>query len=591
MRLGRVPLRTGLLVILGVVLVVVVVALIVGANDSDQRYPLKERGEDLGSLSGAIGRAPAVARDVTFERILKARSEPENWLTYYGAYNGQRYSPLDEVNRRNVKRLRPAWVFQFGQFGIHASEGTYSFEAAPIVIDGVMYVTGWDGWLWAIDAKTGKELWRYKHEIPIDTPLCCGNVNRGVAVAKGKVFMTTPNAHLVAVNAESGKRVWRRVFGDVRAGESATMAPLVVKNLVIVGNSGADYGVIGHIDAFDIDTGRRVWRRYNIPRPGQPGSETWPKKERAWERGGGTAWVTGTYDRELDLMYWGTGNPAPDFDGRTRPGRNLYTSSVVAIDPDDGKLRWHYQWTPHDLWDYDGNNENILFNADGRRLLAHFDKNGYLFILDRTNGKLVRVKRFADRLTWGKIGRDGKVEPDKIPTRKGTDICPGPAGGKEWTHAAYNPRTRLLYVPVIESCATFRTVPVKYKEGLPYYGGDAETHRDHWGYVKAFDPITGKEVWRWKHDEPMVASVLTTGGDLVFAGEPTGEFNAYDARTGKRLWSHQTGSGLHSSPTTYSIDGKQYIAVPAGWGGWVKGFAPGALGVPRGDALLAYALP
>ncbi|MDP9070015.1 MAG: PQQ-dependent dehydrogenase, methanol/ethanol family [Actinomycetota bacterium] len=544
----------------------------------------------MGSLSGVSGGAPPVATDVTFDRLLKARSEPHNWLTYYGAYDGQRFSSLDQINTGNVKDLRPAWTFQFGQFGLQASEGTFSFEAAPVVVDGVMYATAWDGWAFALNAETGQELWRYKHEIPIDTPLCCGNVNRGMAVAKGKVYMATQNAHLVALDATTGKPVWRKVFGDVRAGESATLAPLVVKNLVVVGTSGAEYGILGHIDAFDLDTGRRVWRRYNIPKAGEPGGDTWPEGD-ARARGGGSAWITGSYDPDLDLMYWGTGNPSPDFDGSVRPGRNLYTSSVVAIDPDDGKMRWHYQWTPHDLWDFDGNNENILFDLDGRKLLAHFDKNGYFFVLDRTNGELVRVAPFVDRLDWGQIDPTGKFTAKKTPTKEGVDICPGPAGGKEWTHAAYSPKTRLFYVPVIESCANFRVEPVEFKEGLPYYGGEATTHQDHWGAVRAFDPATGNRVWEWKNDKPMVASVLATGGDLVFAGEPTGEFNAYDARTGQLLWQHQTGSGHHSSPTTYSVRGKQYVAVPVGWGGWVKGFAPGTLGVPRGDALFVFALP
>ncbi|MDP8928539.1 MAG: PQQ-dependent dehydrogenase, methanol/ethanol family, partial [Actinomycetota bacterium] len=534
-------------------------------------HPLAEQATDLGALSAAVGTAPPVARDVGFERILNARSEPHNWLTYYGAYDGQRYSPLNQINTQNVKDLRPAWTFQFGQFGLQAGEGTYSFEAAPIVVDGVMYVSGWDGWVWAINAETGQELWRYKHEIPIDTPLCCGNVNRGVAVAKGKVFMATQNGHLVALDAVNGEPVWKKAFADIRAGESATLAPLVVKNLVIVGNSGAEYGVRGHMDAFDIDTGRRVWRTYTVPEPGEPGSETWPKEGQAWARGGGSVWITGTYDPELDHMYWGTGNPSPDFDGSVRPGDNLYTSSVLAVDPDDGAMRWHYQWTPHELWDYDGNNENILFDLDGRKLLAHFDKNGHLYILDRTNGELVRVAPFAERLTWGLIDSSGKVTPMTIPTKEGVDICPGPAGGKEWTHAAYSPRTNLLYAPIIETCANFKVLPVEFKEGLPYYGGEANTYPDHWGYVKAFDPSTGQEVWAWKNDKPMVASVLATGGDLVFAGEPSGEFNAYDARTGQLLWQHQTGSGHHSNPVSYSINGKQYVAVPVGWGGWVKG--------------------
>ncbi len=579
----RPPTRAGLCLLL-------MAAMLVACAKDRPEYPLTEEGRDLGSLSGAAGSAPPVAAGVTFDRILGARSEPHNWLTYYGAYDGQRYSALDQINTKNVKDLRPAWTFQFGEFGIKAGEATYSFEAAPIVVDGVMYATAWDGWAFALNAETGQELWRYKHEVPVDTPLCCGNVNRGPAVANGKVFVTTPNAHLVALDAVNGRPVWKQVFGDVRAGESATLAPLVVKNLVLVGTSGAEFGILGHIDAFDLETGRRVWRRYNIPKSGEPGGDTWPKGD-ARMRGGGSAWITASYDPELDLMYWGTGNPSPDFDGSVRPGNNLYTSSVVAIDPDDGKMRWYYQWTPHDLWDYDGNNENILFDLDGRKLLAHFDKNGYLFILDRTDGKLVRLAPFVERLDWGQIDATGKVTPRKIPTKEGIDICPGPAGGKEWTHAAYSPRTKLLYAPIIESCANYRVEPVDFKEGLPYYGGEANTLYDHWGAVRAFDPATGNRVWDWKNDKPMVASVLATGGDLVFAGEPTGEFNAFDARTGELLWQHQTGSGHHSSPVSYSLKGKQYIAVPVGWGGWVKGFAPGTLGVPRGDALVVFALP
>jgi alcohol dehydrogenase (cytochrome c) len=554
-------------------------------------YPLTEEAQPLGSLSGAKGSAPPVTESVTFQRIVKARGEPHNWLTYYGAYNGQRYSPLDQIDRGNVKNLRPAWIFQFGQIGLAATPATYSFEAAPIFVDGVMFVSGWDGWLWVLDAATGQELWRYKHEIPLDTPLCCGNVNRGVAVARGKVFMATPNGHLVALDAATGKRAWRRVFADIRAGESATMAPLVVKDLIIVGSSGAEYGVRGHIDAFDLETGKPVWRRYTVPKPGEPGSETWPKKGQAWARGGGSAWVTGTYDPELDLLYWGTGNPSPDFDGSVRKGANLYTNSVLALDPDDGSIRWHYQWTPHDLWDYDGVNENILFESGGHKLLAHFDRNGYLFVLDRSTGKLVRVVPFADS-TWGRIDADGKVTVSRPPTPEGITVCPNPSGAKEWTHAAFSPRTNLLYVPVIESCATFKLKPQEFREGMPYWGGEVTTmgHKQA-GAVKAFDPATGREVWSWKNDQPMVSSVLATAGDLIFVGEPTGEFNAYDARSGTVLWQYQTGTGLHGNPVSYSVKGKQYIAMPAGWGGWVEGFAPEMLGAPRGNALIVFALP
>jgi alcohol dehydrogenase (cytochrome c) len=491
-----------------------------------------------------------------------------------------------------VRNLRPAWSFQAGVIGLIATPASYAFEAAPIVVDGVMYVSGFDGYVWALDAATGRLFWQYRHAVPLDVPLCCGNVNRGVAVANGRVYYASPNAHLLALDASTGRPVWEKVFADIRAGESATMAPLVVKNLVIVGSSGAEYGVRGHLDAFDAMTGRHVWRRYTVPKPGEPGSETWPPNSLAWATGGGTTWITGTYDPELDLLYWGTGNPGPDYDGSVRPGANLFTNSVLALDPDDGAIRWHYQWTPHDLWDYDGVSENILFEQDGRRLLAHFDKNGYLFILDRTNGRLVRANRFG-RVTWGDIDEtSGQVTPRITPTEGGVDICPGPAGLKEWPHAAYSRATGLLYVPVVEQCATYKIAKTEFREGMAYWGGSATPKKtEQWGEVKAIDPRTGRQTWSWRFEHPIVASILATAGDLVFAGTPTGEFVALHARTGQELWRHQTGSGIHSNPVTYSVAGRQYIAVPSGWGGWMKGFAPELYGAPRGNTLVVFALP
>jgi alcohol dehydrogenase (cytochrome c) len=457
-----------------------------------------------------------------------------------------------------------------------------------------MYVAGWDGWVWAIDARTGNELWSYHHEIPFDTSLCCGNVNRGVAVANGKIFVVTLNAHVLALDAVNGKVVWDKTYGDVRAGESATLAPLIVKKLVVVGSSGGEFGVRGHLDAFDIDTGEHVWRRYTIPKPGEPGSETWPKDGEAWTRGGANCWVTGTYDPELNLMYWGTGNPSPDFDGDVREGDNLYTDSVIAVNPDNGEIRWHYQYTPHDLWDYDSTMENILFEQDGRKLLAHFDKNGYFFVLDRTNGQLVRVTPFGERITWGEISPDGKVTPKVFPKNEGEPIhvWPGPAGSKEWTHAAYSPKTNMFYVPVQDLGVELTLRRREFKESIPYWGASVTVDsKDVQGFLKAFDASTGQERWRWRDDAPICASVLATAGDLVFVGEATGEFDAFNAQTGELLWQFQTGSGHHSSPTTYSIDGKQYIAVPTGWGAWVEGFAPEMIGAPRGDALIVFALP
>jgi alcohol dehydrogenase (cytochrome c) len=545
------------------------------------------------SLSGRAGRAPAVAQNVTYERILDARSEPQNWLTYYGAYNGQRYSPLDQINTENVKRLAPAWIFQAGASGIQAGATTYAFESCPIVVDGVMFVTGWDGMIWALDATTGEEMWRYKKETPFDVSLCCGNVNRGCAVAKGKVFMVSPNAHVIALDAETGECVWDKTYGDVRAGESATVAPLVVKNLVIVGSSGGEFGVRGHLDAFDLDSGEHAWRCYMVPKPGEPGSETWPSDGQAWARGGGNCWVTSAFDPDTNLLYVGTGNPAPDFDGGVREGDNLYTDSIVAVDVDTGQIRWHYQCTPHDLWDYDSTMECILFEHEGRNLLGHFDKNGYFFVVDRTDGSLVQVTPFVDRIDWGAITRDGQVTPARYPDKEGEPVhfFPGPAGAKEWTHASYSPKTGLFYVPVQDVGATATRRRREFKESIPYWGAGVQVDADNMaGSISAFD-ATGEEKWRWRNDIPMCASTLATGGDLVFAGEPSGEFNALDARTGELLWHFYCGSGHHSSPSTFSVDGRQYIAVAVGWGGWIEGFLPGMLGAGHGSALIAFALP
>jgi alcohol dehydrogenase (cytochrome c) len=579
-------------------LVAASLALAAGCARRPPNLPVTERAVPFAALNESMpGAAPPVADAVTPERLVRARAEPQNWLTYYGAYDGQRYSALDQITAANVARLRPAWVFSYQLLGLYANPVTAAFEAAPLVVDGVVYVTGPSGYLWALDAATGRKLWEYQHQVPIDVALCCGNVNRGAAVARGKVYMATGNGYLVALDARTGRVVWQTAFADVRAGESATLAPLVVKGLVLVGNSGAEYGVRGHIDAIDAESGRRVWRRYTVPKPGEPGSETWPpergeRRGGAWARGGGTAWITGTYDPELDLVYWGTGNPSPVFDGEGRQGTNLYTSAVVALDPDDGAIRWHYQWTPHDVWDYDGVGESILFEQGGRKLLGHFDRNGYLFILDRTNGQFVRASRYA-RADWGDVdAQTGRVTVRRVPSDSGTRICPGPAGAKVWNHGAYSQQTGLLYVPVIELCATFRRERQEFKEGLPYLGsGFQNAAEEDWGHVKAFDPATGREVWSWRGEAPIVTSLLATAGGLVFSGEPSGMFNAHDARTGAVLWQFQTGSGLHANPITYSVAGKQYVAVPVGWGGWLEGFAPKNYGVQRATSLMVFALP
>jgi len=548
---------------------------------------------DFTSLTVMSGTAPDVASSVNYDRILNARSESHNWLTYYGTYDGQRFSLLDQINSGNVGKMGPVWMFQAGAHGSIAGAGTYAFEATPIVVDGIMYVTGWDGQLWSLDATTGEVLWRYKHAVPFDVSLCCGNVNRGCAVAHGKVYMVTPNAHLLALDARTGKTVWSKTSGDVRAGESATMAPLVVKDTLITGSSGGEFGSRGHLDCWDLETGEHRWRSYTVPKPGEPGSETWPATGEAWARGGANPWITGTYDPETNLYYAGTGNPAPDFDGEVREGDNLFTDSVVAVDVDSGEIRWHYQFTPHDLWDYDSVMENILFERDGKKLLGHFDKNGYFFVVDRTNGELQHVTPFVDRIDWGTITRDGTVTPRKYPDKEGEPVhfFPGPAGAKEWTHAAYSQQTEMFYVPVADLGATATRRRREFKEGQPYWGAAVSVDLDDMaGSISAFD-THGEEKWRWRSNYPMASSVCTTAGNLVFAGTPTGEFLGLDARTGEELFKFQCGSGHHGSPMTYSVDGKQYVAVPVGWGGWLEGIIPGLLSAGHGDALIAFALP
>jgi alcohol dehydrogenase (cytochrome c) len=568
--------------------------LLAGCSATQVELPVTQSAQSFNDFDHTQARsAPAVADSVTGDRIARAHSEPHNWLTYYGSYDGQRYSSLDQINTGNVSQLKPAWVFQAAPIGLVATPATFSLEAAPLVVDGVMYLSGWDGYVWALNAESGELLWRYKHAVPLDVPLCCGNVNRGVAVARGKVFYSTPHGHLVALDARTGQRVWRQIWVDTRAGESSTMAPLIVKDMVIVGSSGAEYGVRGHIDAFNIETGARIWRRYGVPAPGEPGSETWGDAKAAY-RGGGAAWITGSYDPELDLLYWSIANPSPDFDGSVRPGDNLYTNSVLALDPDDGGIRWHYQFTPHDLWDYDGVNENILFDLNGRPVLAHFDRNGYLFVLDRRTGERLHITQFAERLTWGRIdSATGNVSVLRAPTPEGTHVCPGPAGAKEWPHAAYSRKTGLLYTPMMDICATFKLIPTPFEEGMAYWGGDVVIKPEDakGGYVKAFDPATGNVVWSRKFPFPMLASLLATAGDLIFAGEPNGDFSALNARTGEVLWKFKTGSGIHSNPVSYAVNGKQYVAVPTGWGGWLEGFGPNTLGSSRGSALFVFELP
>ena len=532
--------------------------------------------------------------DVTYERILDARSEPENWLTYYGAYNGQRFSPLDQINTENVKRLVPAWVFQAGSSGIIAGASTYSFEATPIVVDGIMFLSGWDGWVWALDAKTGTEIWRYKHAIPFDVSLCCGNVNRGVAVAKGKVFFVTANAHVLALDATTGKRVWDKTYGDVRAGESATVAPLVVKNMVIVGSSGGEFGVRGHLDAFDIETGEHQWRCYTIPKPGEPGSETWPADGEAWQRGGANCWLTGTFDAETNLLYVGTGNPAPDFDGGVREGDNLYTDSIIAVDVDAGQIRWHYQCTPHDVWDYDSIAECILFEY-GRAQAARALRQERLLLRPGPHERRAgpdHPLRGPDH--WGAITRDGQVTAKVYPDKEGEPVhfYPGPAGAKEWTHAAYSPKTELFYVPVQDVGATATRRRREFKEIHPVLGrGRSGGHRGHGRVRSARSTPTATRSGAGATSCRCAPRCWPPAATWCSPVSRPGSSTRSTPAPGSCCGSSSAGAATTAARSTYSVDGRQYVAVPVGWGGWAEGFLPGMLGAGHGSALIVFALP
>lgn len=540
-----------------------------------------------------LGRSPAAT--VTTDRITRAPvAEPQNWMTYHGSYDAQRYSRLDQITASNVKGIKEAWQMVLPV--------PHAFEATPLVIDGTMYfTTGGHTAVYAVDAKTGRTLWQHQDTVAKDVPACCDWVNRGVAVGNGKVFYVTLDAWLKALDARTGQVVWQQKLADYKDGYTATAAPLFLKDKVITGIAGGEYGIRGFIDAYDANTGKRAWRFWTIPGPGEKGHETWGGDQPTWMTGGGPTWVTGSYDPDLNTIYWPVGNPAPDFNGEVRPGDNLYSDAVVALNPDDGKLKWYFQYTPHDTWDYDGISEVVLtdltVNNRPVKALIHADKNGHFYVLDRTNGKFLAAKPYA-RVTWAKgiDPRTGRpvIDSAALLSSATEPICPGPAGAKEWNHMAYSPQTGMAYIPVIENCANYRAGQAFYRSGLPFWGsigepaafGPGESH----GELLAVNAATGDSAWAVHSEYPVVSGVLTTAGGLVFWGEADGMLHATDAKTGKDVWTHKAPMGMHAPPMTYAVDGKQYVAFPVGWGGWINGYAPGLREKPRGHLLLVYAL-
>lgn len=507
-----------------------------------------------GVKPGMVPASQPTSGGIEFSRLLHPK--PGDWLTYNGNLNGNRYSELDQINTTNVSRLTLKWLFPIPKIGL---------EVTPIVADGIMYVTG-PNRAYALDALTGREIWKYSRPI---TPGLSGDAvlgtNRGVAVLGDKVFMVTDNAHLIALNRVTGSLVWDETMPDGPGHYGATSAPLVVKDMVITGVAGADEGIRGFLTAYKASTGERLWRFWTIPKKGEPGSETWKGKEPVW--GGGSTWLTGSYDAETDTLFWATGNPWPDDDDRERGGDNLYTDCVLALDPATGKLKWHYQFTPHDLRDWDATEPNVLvdtkYQGQDRKLLLHADRNGFFYVFDRTDGKLLLARQFAQRLNWASgIGADGRPQllPGYVPPPGGGVGCPDSA--TNWMATAYSPVTRLYYVMTHEDCA-FNSAPgswtMKHFEKEPAQK-----------YLRALDIETGKVVWEVAEvgstyaNDKRWAGVLATAGGILFHGFFSGAFAAIDERDGKTLWHFGANQQWKASPMTYMVDGKQFVAIAGG---------------------------
>jgi len=531
---------------------------------------------------------------VDFERLKQATEEPHNWLTYSGNYSSDRYSDLDQITPENIAGLQQRWVYQTGVFGL-------SWESTPLVVDGVMYLTQRPNDVVALDARTGRVFWIYRYPTPSNHNACCGSNNRGVAVLGDKVFMATLDAHLVAIDATTGSLMWDVEVADMALAYAFTLAPLVVKNQVIVGTAGGDRGIRGFIAAFDAETGDETWRFYTIPEPGEPGHETWEAcppdsttycDPEAWKHGGGAVWLTGSYDPELNLTYWGVGNPGPDWNPTQRPGDNLYTSSVVALDADTGELRWHFQFTPGDPYDFDAVQVPVLADIERNNVqlkaMLWANRNGFYYVLDRVTGRFLTGRAFV-KVNWAE-GLDDSGRPIETPQPPGSPTFPAVQGATSWYSPSYSPRTELFYIPTMEGRASvFHPLPEEYipgVQGRTFLGGYPTTVEpvpgaatppirqrgpiNNWteaagtGAVLAVDALTGEERWRFEMTDIIRSGILTTGSDLLFTGARSGYFQALHARTGKLLWKVNLGGQIVNGPMTYEAEGQQYVAIIAG---------------------------
>ncbi|HXX03660.1 MAG TPA: methanol/ethanol family PQQ-dependent dehydrogenase [Xanthobacteraceae bacterium] len=531
----------------------------------------------------------------TAEELTRGAADTNNVLNYGMGYDLNRFSPLNQINKDNVRRLVPVWNYSF--------DDNRSEESQPLVYKGVLYVTSNSATM-AVDAKTGKQIWKTKVEYPPETPrvVCCGIINRGAAIYDGKIFRTTLDANVIALDAQTGKELWRKNAIDFKTGYSMTVAPLVADGVVITGISGAEFGTRDFIDGWDPQTGEHLWRTYTVPASGEPGNDTWQGD--TWKLGGGSTWITGSFDPELRTVYWGIGNPGP-FNSAVRPGDNLYTCSVLALDPKTGRIKWHYQFSPNNPFDYDSVAEMVLatINVDGTptKVLMDANRNGFFYVLDRTNGKLIAANPYV-RVNWAsgidlKTGRPVETEVSaKARAGEKVVVWPSILGGKNWEPMSFNPQNGTAYANTLNFGGHYKAVPAEYKAGEWYVGMDLS---DVWewpdgprGYLKAIDPLTGKTKWENPSDIPRFSGVLSTGGGVVFSGQLTGEFEAFDADSGKKLWHYQTGSGIEGQPITWEQDGVQYVAVASGIGGVYSLFSGDArlAAIPPGGSLTVFAL-
>jgi alcohol dehydrogenase (cytochrome c) len=530
-------------------------------------------------LAMALTAPVVVHAQVTSQRLEHSASEPQNWMVYGGTYSGQRYSALNEINQNNVKNLEQKWVVQ--------NQVPGAWESNPLVVDGIMYLTERPNDVMAVDAKTGKLFWIYRWTPDPGARVCCGSNNRGVAILGDTVFFGTLDAHLIALDAKTGKPIWNTVVADVKKAYSITMAPLIVKNKVLVGVGGGEFGIRGFAAAFDPQTGKEIWRFYTVPGPGEPGFETWRGDD--WKTGGASIWTMGSYDPSLNLVYFGTGNPGPDWNPAQRPGDNLYSDSVVALDPDTGKLKWYFQFTPHDDYDYDSTQVPVLadmdWNGKPAKLMLWANRNGYFYVLDRVTGKFLKGEPFV-KVNWAS-GLDAHGRPNKTPPPDGAPVYPGVEGGTNWYPPAYSPSTGLYYFSAWENHPTFfRREKVEYQVGHNFVGGGAEGIApapgapnigigragpiDNWtsevgnGATVAIDPHTGTRAWTFPQYDVTDAGMLTTAADVLFTGGREGYFYAFNGKSGKLLWKTNLGGSIVNAPITYAIDGKQYVSVISG---------------------------